>query len=460
MFDLIRRELDRLSGNSAVRTVGVLVGGTAFAQALTIAALPLLTRLYTPADFSLLAVYAATLAILAPVACIRFEIAIPIPRADEDAINLLALALVGSATIAILCAFIVLSCGAWFVLMTRSPELKPYLWLIPVAVWFAGNYAALQYWLTRKKRFPLIAKTRISRAVGGIGVQVAGGLFSVGPFGLLFGDVIGNGAGVFRLMRDFQRHDITTLAAVSLRHMFAMFSRFKRFPQYATVESLANNAGVQIPVLLVAAFVVGPEVGFLLLAMRVMAAPVSLIGGAVAQVYLSKAPEADRAGILGNLTADMIGGLIRAGLGPLLFVGLVAPSVFPIIFGSSWAPAGRMVTWMTPWFLMQFLASPISMALHVKGRQVTALLLQLFGLIIRTGAVGLAAWLATTAVVEAYAISSFLFYLVYFFVVKHITSVRLSMLSPAFRAAMPSLLAWVSFAFLLVSGFSFFGIGV
>ena len=63
--------------------MGVLVGGTAFAQAIAVLALPLLTRLYTPDDFSVLAVYAALLGIISVVACLRLEIAIPMPNIPE-----------------------------------------------------------------------------------------------------------------------------------------------------------------------------------------------------------------------------------------------------------------------------------------------------------------------------------------------------------------------------------------
>ena len=87
--------LQRLKPKSAfARGVGVLVGGTAFAQAIAVLALPLLTRLYTPDDFSVLAVYAAVLGISSVVACLRLEIAIPMPEDEGTAINLMLLGLI------------------------------------------------------------------------------------------------------------------------------------------------------------------------------------------------------------------------------------------------------------------------------------------------------------------------------------------------------------------------------
>ena len=88
---LVNRLLPRAS---FARSVGVLAGGTAVAQGIGVLALPLITRLYTPEDFSVLAVFSSIVAIVSVAACLRLEIAIPLPETDEDAANLLALALI------------------------------------------------------------------------------------------------------------------------------------------------------------------------------------------------------------------------------------------------------------------------------------------------------------------------------------------------------------------------------
>src|SRR5690606_29477155 len=75
------------------RSVSILVGGTAGAQLITIAATPLLTRLYTPNDFGVLAVYMSVLALFTVVASLRYELAIPLPESDDDAIHIVVLCL-------------------------------------------------------------------------------------------------------------------------------------------------------------------------------------------------------------------------------------------------------------------------------------------------------------------------------------------------------------------------------
>ena len=47
-----------------MRKVSVLAMGTVFAQGLAVIALPVLTRIYEPEDFNILAVYVAVLGVL------------------------------------------------------------------------------------------------------------------------------------------------------------------------------------------------------------------------------------------------------------------------------------------------------------------------------------------------------------------------------------------------------------
>lgn len=422
IMQAVRAKTLALSRMGFLRSVGVLVGGTAVSQAVSVLVLPLVTRFYTPADFSILAVYASILGIVSVVACMRLEIAIPMPARNEEAANLLALALCSCTAVSAAAALVVWVWPGQIVRLVGQPGLTPFLWMLPLGIWLSSVYGALQFWATRKKNFAAIAKTRMTQAVGGAGVQLGFGWWSnFGAFGLLLGQLINSGAGLFGLGRSLLRDDRTVLRKVSYSGMRNTLRDYDRFPKYSTFEAFANSAGTQLPVIAIAAIAVGPEAGYLLLATRAMAVPMGLIGGAVSQVYLSRAPGELRAGSLPAFTAKIIGGLARTGLGPLIFAGMVAPSVFSLIFGSEWRRAGEMTTWMIPWFVMQFLASPISMALHVTQAQRLALILPLLGFSVRVGSIFLISMVNKEWIVQAYVGSSFLYYLIYFIaVIKHL----------------------------------------
>ncbi|MEN4904779.1 oligosaccharide flippase family protein [Luteimonas sp. TWI1416] len=431
MLDFIKRRLNQARVGGVARSIGVLVGGTAFAQALGVLALPVLTRLYTPADFGVLAVYTALLGILAVVASLRLEIAIPLPEADEEAANLLAVALCSSAAFGAALA-IVVGFGADPISdLLDAPGLAPYLWLLPLGVWITGSYTALQYWTSRKKNFMAVARTRMSQAIGGTATQLGLGALGIAPLGLLLGQLIKSGAGVAGLGYRLWKRDRTALRAIRRRDMKRVAGEYQRFPKYSMLEALANTASIQVPILLIAANSPSNDAGHLLLAMQVLAIPAALIGQAVGQVFLSHASEHYRKNELAFFTARMVGHLIAAGIAPVAMIALLAPLTFQLIFGSGWERSGDLVAWMAPWFFMQFITSPVSMVLHVTGNQKLALSLQFFGFVLRTGIAAVAIKLSQDHVAEAHALSGAVFYFIYFVVVARVAHIDVQLLARA-----------------------------
>ncbi|MGY1529600.1 lipopolysaccharide biosynthesis protein [Luteimonas sp. A649] len=435
-----------------VHSVGTLVGGTAFAQALALLALPILTRLYTPAEFSVLAVYASLLAILTVVACLRLEIAIPIPARDEAAASLLVVALCSSFGFALIVVLALACFPGWIAGRLGVPAFAPYLWMVPLGVWIASSYAAVQYWSTRKKKFTRIARTRMVQALGGVGTQAGAGWLGAGPFGLLLGHMISGGAGLFGLARDAWREDRTALRSVTRASMTTALREYSRFPKYSALEALANTAGSQLPVIIIAALAIGPEAGYLMLATRVMAAPMALIGASVAQVYLSRAPEELRQGSLPAFTARIFGGLVKTGVGPLLFAGIVASPVFALVFGEEWRRAGDLLAWMTPWSVLQFLSSPVSMVMHVRMQQARMLLLAIFGLVLRVGVILLVVKFTPDHIVESYAVSAAAYYLVLSVVFYKLSGCGVRSLLQQARKTLVTLVGWVGFGVLVRLG--------
>ncbi len=436
---------------SFLRSVGVLVAGTAFGHVITAAALPLATRLYSPTDFSTLALFAGIVSIIGSAACLRFDIAIPMPEADVDAIGLLALSMAAAVVVSLSAAALAALGASW--LASGNPAqaaLAQWIWLLPIGIFSVASYAAFQGYLVREKAFPLLAKARVAQSAMSASAQLSLGWLGVGPGGLLISNILYGAASfpwlAWRVIRA-NAHRIRALTSTQLRGLAASY---KRFPQFSTLESLANSASIQLPVILIAAVAAGPEAGFLLLAMQVMQVPMAVIGSAVGQVYLSQAPTAHREGRLGPFTAAVLISLMRTGTGPLLFAAIVAPLAFPLLFGAPWERAGWLVSWMVPWFLMQFLASPVSMALHVTGHQSVALKLQVIGLVVRVGAVVAAAEWAPEQLGEVYALSGLVFYAAYLGTVLRITSIGVPRLFAKFGKTLAITLAWVLAAFALL----------
>lgn len=221
------------------------------------------------------------------------------------------------------------------------------------------------------------------------------------------------------------KNDLVHFGDIKWRELLNTLSNYKRFPIYSVPEALFNTGVTHFPILLIAASHHGKiEAGFLFLALKVFALPMRLIGRSVAQVFLVDAAGHFRAGTLRKFTINTMFGLAKVGGIPLILIGIISPFAFPIVFGGEWMRAGEIVSWLTPWFVLQFISSPVSTVLHVTNRLKTAMALQAFGMIIVSGAVIYANTFAPTYLIPIYAGVGALFYLTYCLVVLWVSDER------------------------------------
>jgi len=404
----INTKLDAQGG--FLRSVSILAGGTVFAHAFTLLVLPLVTRLYNPEEFSKLAVYSSLLGIFAVIACLRYEIAIPLPKEDTVAERLLIVSVFSSLFFSLLLAVILFSFPSYVEKILGNGYFVQIKWILPLGVLSASLYSAFKFWSTRVKDFKSIAKTKVQQSTSSGTIQLLLGWFGYTSTGLLIGQLFYSSAGVLSLARKKSRPE-----KISYNHLKATCKEYIQYPKYSVGEALFNTAGVHLPILIIAAVAASKEAGYLLLASKIMVVPMVLIGVSISQVYYAHANEAKSEDRLASFTYETMQKLALIGTAPLLFIGILAPTVFPILFGSEWERAGVLVAWMTPWFIIQFIVSPVSMALHVSSNQRLAVILQFLGLILKVAIVWLVYKFSKDYISEAYAISGFLFYLIYIY---------------------------------------------
>ena len=396
---------------SFVKDVAKLSIGTIVGRGVIFAAMPLLTRLYTPEDFSLLAIYLSLVTTIAIAACLRLDVAIPVADNDDDAAALVALSLLSASLLSCILFIPAVFFKHEVADILGNPQISAYLWLVPIAILLVSSYSVMQFWATRLRRFGIIARTRITQSVSGVVVMIASGSFGFSPIGLLTGHTINMGAGggllAIKLSKD-QKDRFFNLTFSKLK--IALFN-YSRFPKYSTLESFSNVAGMQLPILIIAAHAKS-EAGQLFLALQVMMAPMILIGSSISQVYVSRAQEELKSGRLAGFTANIIRRLFFIGAPLLLLVGFIAPQVFHFVFGAEWKRSGEIVALSVPWMLLQFMASPISMVMFVVKKNAQLLALTLFGLLLRLGGVYLALVTFNENLTEAYVFVSAFYYFV------------------------------------------------
>jgi len=349
-----------------------LVTGSVFAQGLGVLAAPIIARLFAPEAFGVAALFVSITGIIGVVACLRYELAIMLPKTDEEAANLLGLSLFFVFIITGISALIIFFAGDVIVGLLNSPELKKYLWLIPISVFVGGVFLALNYWNSRTKHFGRLSIARVVSSVvaqttklgAGFAGFVSGGvLICTGIFGNVISTLVLGG----QIWRDDRR---LFKANIRWKKMIAGLKRHKRFPIYNTWSALLNTASQQLPTIMLAFYFSPKIVGFYALGKIVLSMPINMVGGAVAQVFFQKASEAHyRTGNLSKVVEEVFKRLVSLGIFPILLLTLIGEDLFIVAFGARWAEAGVYMQILGLWIFFQFISSPISTLFAVLEKQ-------------------------------------------------------------------------------------------
>ena len=355
-------------------------------QGLAIIAAPILTRLYSPADYGVFNLFSSISNIIAVVACLRYESAIVLPEKDEDAANVFALCITICLCIAIFMFVIVAFFHKSITVLFNAPKLVFWLWFLPISIIASGLFIAFNYWSTRRKQFKRLAARQVTISTVTTLTQIGAGTtgWHLGPGGLIGGALIGQLAATGRLAwQIFKDEGKQIILAIDKKSMRRMVSRYKKFPLYDSWSALLNTSSNLLPVLLLAYFFNPVIVGLYTLGSRILAVPMGLIGDAVSRVFYPRAVEARRAGDLDYVTLKMFNALLSLGFVPILLIAVVAPDLFKIVFGAEWVIAGEYVRWLSVFMLLIFVSSPISSVYSVMERQREGLIIYIFVFSIR-----------------------------------------------------------------------------
>jgi O-antigen/teichoic acid export membrane protein len=383
----IKRLLPR---NRFARSVSILAGGTAAGQGIIVLASPLLTRLYSPEDFGLLAVYAALLGIISVIASLRYQLAIPLPESDEEAAHIVVLSLLVVLGMTGLTVLAVVFFREPIAEALNAPALAGYLWLLPLGLLLAGIYQVFNYWAIRIKAFPAIARTKLTQSVSMVGMQLGG--YMLGPLALLLGQISSQAAGTSSLGVLAIRVRWEIFRKVRWLGIAAAIRRYRRFPIYSTWADLFNTMGSKLPSLLFATLFSPAIAGIYMLTHRVLAMPMRLIGEAIGKVFFASAADARRSAKLDRLVVQVHAKLAQIAMPPALILLLVGPELFSLTFGSAWRQAGEFAQWMVPWVYLVFVTSPLSTLFSVMEQQAHGLMFQIVLLMIRIIALLIGAW--------------------------------------------------------------------
>jgi len=352
---------------SAARHVSLIAGGTIIAQAVGILTIPIVSRIYSPADYGIMAVYASVIAILGELSGLRYYWAIPLPKDERYAKALVVLSLGLQIVFVALLALVLFFVGEFLLTKLSMPELIPYRALIPLGLLATCSYIVLTYWAIREKLFSTIARTKITQSLSGVVAKIGLGLLGIRPLGLLIGTIIAQGGGITTLLRSLLKKK--GVPRPEMRDIRRAALRYRKFPMYDTLSGVLITTGERIVSLVFVALYSTRIVGLFAMAQQLLGLPSAFVGKSIGQVFIQRGSAAKQNGNLDSVFVHTYRVLMRIGIFPILLVSFLAPQIFSWLLGEQWIQAGVFARIISPWIAIQFIYSPLSNVFPIMERQ-------------------------------------------------------------------------------------------
>lgn len=381
----MNRLIIKVKQNQYLLQIITLMSGTLMAQAIMLAFIPLLTRLYTPSEFGLYSLFFALSSMLGMVSSLKYEQAIMLPKSNRDA-----QALVFLSIFITIITVIVLSFGLFIFydfFLDYFDGLNYLVWLLPPSILIIGLIQIFNTYATRKQFYKKMATVKMMESVTTVSTQGISRYFFALD-GLIIGKLLSNLFSLYQLLGFHLKKQTLQLKYFSKRRVRANMKRHENFPKYQSSSAFLNSFSQNIPILLFSSLFSPAVAGLYTLTYRVMQAPILLVANSTRSVFYQKASKMYANGEdITSLHFKTTIGLIKIFMVPLFVVLFFGEEIFIFMFGQEWAESGVIAQITIVWFMFAFITPPTSMMYNILNLQKELLQLQIIILIFRVLAI-------------------------------------------------------------------------
>lgn len=388
MSNSLRSRINYFRKSKFVRNVLAVATGIAAAQAISLAFMPFLTRLYGPEAFGALAAFTAIINIITPLATLGYANAIVMPKTEEGANAVARLSLISAAVVLPIVLIVIYAFQAQLASLTGLVSEPNLLYLIPislllVALLSVANQMAIREGLFKAKSSSYVVSTFIVN-LGKLGA----GYISATGITLIIFLVISNLINYSMLMAR-----VPKIGAFDFRQWFGRVGvkeaalEYKDFAIYRMPQSVIRAFSMGLPVIMLTALFGASPAGQYSILLLILGAPVVLLGDSIGEVFYPKITRAivDQTGNTFSLISKAVLTLTSVAVIPFGFVILFGKTFLPWLLGPEWQLAGQFSPWIALWMIAMLVVRPAISAMPALKIQSFLLIYEIIVTLARIG---------------------------------------------------------------------------
>ncbi len=341
--------------NNFIKDIAVLTTGTVIAQVIPLLFYPILSRLFTPDDFGVLASVISLTAILGVIATGKYEFAILIAPTKDIAVILVFLIIILSFLFLSFSLFILLIFSDSISLLLNDSKLESWIFISPISAFLAVIYSIYNEWCVRNGYFKQLSLNKITNGGSNAVFKTVLGLVKVSAGGLVIGDFLGRLVTAVLCTVKARKADRDMFIIPSKKNITAIAKKYSKFPKLILPGQLLNTFNANLTTFIFLTFFSVTELGYYSMALMILILPSLVITNSVKDVFRKKANEIflkeGNCIAVYNKTLFILAFISFFGFSVFYFI---APTMFSFVLGEQWYMAGKYAQILSPMVAISF----------------------------------------------------------------------------------------------------------
>lgn len=378
-----------------IRSIATVLNGNVVAQLIALAALPIISRLFSAEAFGAFLLYSSIMVVLLPFAALRLEFLIMrLKGPSRDLTRVIALCLginvIGAGLIAVAVAVTQLT-GIW----PPASALPFPVWLLPVGFLAVGGLQTFNTLPVRNGAFRLVAQARVMQSLAFNGLAIVAGLIFSPAAVLLLSDISSRFGSAAMILRRSAIAKLGHIDRDDLRWMRSTIYKHRHYPMYSVPSGVLSGLSTSLPVMALSALYTIADVGQFSMAWRITLLPIGVLSFSVSQVVNGRvaAIHREESGPLRPHIFRVAAFLFGIGLVAGVLAVFLGEPVVKLVLGANWSMAGTVVAILAPLVVTTLAVAPLNTMLTMLGHQLAQMLWDVSRI---AGFVGVFVWSYTT----------------------------------------------------------------
>jgi len=383
----MKERIRSLFKSEFAKNVLTLMTGTLVGQLVSLAMAPIITRLFTPDDFTTLEQFTMITTVAIVIVTGKYEFAIMQANTREEARRVLLLvtkvALYSCSALLILSFFLSDFVAGYY----NNPVLGKWLWLMPITLFATAVFTSINYWFTKQKKYKVVASSKVWFSVASEPLKIGTGFLKSGGGGLLWSTLVGNLLATAIIVKQFFNDEPKGFRRDEDTNLMAVAKEYKEYPLYSIWGSILNRLAQWAHIGVFSHYYGVLAIGYMALCRRIFLNPLNIFSNSFSQVFFQKISVITDPKKLQHFYHQNV--LRFLAFSSILVVGvyLLPDNTMGFLFGEEWKDTLKYLRLLSWWYALNFVTSCLSFMIHRLRMQRVGLFLDAIHFVFVYGAI-------------------------------------------------------------------------